>query len=179
MNELSLREAVHDSELLDGNILRQRQSYYLDFDIDGRPLRDWIDNTDDVITSLNRPWLSTLEQSIAELTGRCPDPDLPPGRLAVLRCAECGDIGCGAVTARLDLTEDAVTWSDFAWETDIEDDEHLPACPGVSFVFDRNSYVTTIESARHLVGSFPYEPLAHHGRSFLWPWQWGWRLPKR
>lgn len=175
---VELREAVHDRELVDGNILRRPQSYYLDFDIDGRPLRDWIDQDDDLITALYRPWLPSVEQSIAELTGRCPDPDLPPGRIAVSRCAACGDIECGGLTARLALTEDTVTWSDFSWESDPEDDELLPAFLEVTFVFERSAYEETIEQARRLVGSFPYDPLAHHGRRFLWPWQWGWRLPK-
>lgn len=174
---LSLHDYMHDSELIDGNIVRQRQSHYLDFHVDGRPLRDWFDHTHDVITTLNRPWLNTLDDGIGELTGRQPDPCLPTGRIALLRCAGCGDVGCGAITARLTITPQTVTWSDFAWEND-DDGETAPQRSGLVFVFDHDAYMTTIESSRSSVAAFPYDPLAHHGRDFRWPWQWGWRLPK-
>ncbi|WP_168581573.1 hypothetical protein [Gephyromycinifex aptenodytis] len=177
MNVLSLHHAVYESELIDGKIVRQHQSHYLDFHVDGRPLRDWFDHPDSVITALNRPWLHMLDEGIAELTGRRPDPRLPAGRIPLLRCADCGDLGCGAITARLDITAQALTWSDFAWEND--DDEPVPQHPGLDFVFDLDAYLRTIESCRARVAAFPYDPLAHHGRDFLWPWQWGWRLPRR
>lgn len=69
MNVLSLHHAVHESELPDGDPVRQSRSHHLDFHVDGRPLRDWFGDTHDVITALNRPWLDTLDEGIAELTG--------------------------------------------------------------------------------------------------------------
>ena len=41
------------------------------------------------------------------LLGRLPA-DLPPGRVAVFVCPECADLGCGAVTVRLELQDDVV-----------------------------------------------------------------------
>lgn len=177
MNVLGLRDAAWDGELIDGNVVRHRTSCYLDFDIDERPLRAWFDDTTHVITALNRPWLGTLDESIAELTGRRPDPSLPAGRIAILRCAHCGDIGCGALTCQLDVTEDTVAWSRFAWENGY-DNTPLPQRSGPTFMFDRQAYMSTLDAARTHVAAFPYDSLAHRGRNFLWPWQWGWRLPK-
>jgi hypothetical protein len=30
-----------------------------------------------------------------------------------------------------------------------------------------------------LLQAMPYDELAHRGKRFLWPWEWGWRLPPR
>ena len=36
------------------------------------------------------------------------------------------------------------------------------------------------DSVDRLLGrlGMPYDELEHQGRRFLWPWQWGWRMPK-
>jgi len=34
-------------------------------------------------------------------------------------------------------------------------------------------------SAPERLSGMPYDELAHRGRGFLWPWQWGWRLPPK
>jgi len=178
MNVLSLHDAVHVSEGVDDDMVDAHPSHYLDFHVDGRPLRNRFDHTHDVITTLNRPWLDTLDEGIAELTGRRPDPALPAGRIALWRCAQCGDLGCAAITARLTVTPQTVTWSDFAWENDY-DDRPTPLHPGLAFVFDSDAYLTTIDSSRSRVAALPYDPPPTYGRTFRWPWQWGWRLPPR
>lgn len=90
----------------------------------------------------------------------------------------CGDLGCGAITVRLTITPQPVTWTDFAWENDY-DDKPVPQRSGLTFVFDHDAYLTTVKSSRLRVAAFPYDRLAHHGRDVLWPWQWGWQLPRR
>ncbi|HEX8916174.1 MAG TPA: hypothetical protein VF796_27745 [Humisphaera sp.] len=42
--------------------------------------------------------------------------DVPPDRVMLFVCSECGDIGCGAVTAAVTLEADAYVWSDFRQE---------------------------------------------------------------
>jgi len=44
--------------------------------------------------------------------------------------------------------------------------------------FDRALYQNAFADAFERLASFPYDDMAHRGRRFLWPWQWGWRLPR-
>ncbi|GLW30297.1 hypothetical protein [Actinoplanes regularis] len=103
---------------------------------------------------------------------------LAPGRVALLVCPQCPDLGCGQLTTALDLGTTEVTWSDFRWEngfTEPSPVEHLTA----PITFDRAGYEAVFADACERVAEFPYDELAHHGRRFRWPWQWGWRLPGR
>ena len=52
--------------------------------------------------------------------------------------------------------------------------EHLPE----RLTFDRSGYEAVFADAYEQVAAFAYDELAHHGRRFLWPWQWGWRVPR-
>ena len=45
-------------------------------------------------------------------------PDLPPNRVALLVCPECGDLACGALTVAIDRESGSIAWSDFRWEVD-------------------------------------------------------------
>lgn len=53
--------------------------------------------------------------------------------------------------------------------------EHLNA----PISFGRAGYEAAFADAHERVADFPYDELAHHGRRFLWPWQWDWKLPDR
>ena len=61
------------------------------------------------------------------------------GRTALLVCSECADLGCGAVLARIDVTDRAVVWSDFVFANDYEpaDTEPIPVDP---LTFDKAQY---------------------------------------
>jgi hypothetical protein len=37
-------------------------------------------------------------------------------------CPECGDLGCGALTAKVGRDGDYIVWSDFAFETGLDVD---------------------------------------------------------
>jgi hypothetical protein len=38
-------------------------------------------------------------------------------------CAECGDLGCGAVTAAVEVGDDKVVWRDFGYQNNYEPKE--------------------------------------------------------
>jgi hypothetical protein len=59
----------------------------------------------------------------------------PEGRIPLLFCS-CGDPGEGAITVRLSITEDTVTWDHWAWEHDSFPTEWLPHLPAYHFPFD-------------------------------------------
>lgn len=174
---LALQPAVLRREFVDGNITRFPESHYLDFVVDGRSLRDLLPGAEDMVTALNRPWLPSVPNAIKELLGRRPAEGLAEGRTSLLVCGICGDLACSAVMVSLHVCADTVIWSEFAWENGYEPSRRIDGTPD-SFAFDRQQYVAAFDGAYQRTAEFPYDELAHHGRKSLWPWQWGWRLPK-
>ena len=67
--------------------------------------------------------------------------ELESGRVAVLVCEMCGDVGCWGFTVRILREGDLVRWTDWVYEDGYEPPEDLdwPTRPG-DFVFDRRSY---------------------------------------
>jgi hypothetical protein len=84
--------------------------------------------------------LSVERQTLQQLLGLAPS-GLSSGRVAVLVCEECGDIGCGALAARIDRRASVVTWTDWAYENGYEPASDLswPTDPE-SFEFDLKAY---------------------------------------
>lgn len=81
------------------------------------------------------------------------------------------------MTARLQLESDVIIWTEFAWEKRLRRTGSGRERPGqVSFraveLLGRTGRRYDREAA------FPYDELAHRGRKFLPPRQWGWRLPR-
>ena len=48
-------------------------------------------------------------------------PDSESGRVLLYICPECGDIGCGAYSVRIEKTDAGYTWGDFAYENGYEE----------------------------------------------------------
>jgi hypothetical protein len=81
-------------------------------------------------------------------------PETRQGRLELLLCRDCGEIGCWPMLARIEVAEDRVTWTDFqqphragrgksaAWD-------YSSFGP---FVFDRAHYEEALRSASELRG---------------------------
>ena len=66
-------------------------------------------------------------------------------RVSLYVCPECGDLACGAITARMSRSDGVVYWSDFAYENG--DDSETKLLKIGPFAFDWTSYVTEIERA--------------------------------
>lgn len=108
-----------------------------DFVVDGWPLSAAVSG--DVVGALGWGDAAWERSVVDRLLGRTP-PDVMPNRVALYVCPECGDLGCGAVTAALAHEDDRVVWRDFRWERDWEgapDDRALPFGP---FRFARETY---------------------------------------
>ena len=85
--------------------------------IDGRSLRSVVRTLGPgLVTELNRPWLPSVPDAVNRLLGRRPSEDLAAGRVALLVCGSCGDLGCGQLTAALGVRDAHVSWSDPLWE---------------------------------------------------------------
>ena len=71
------------------------------------------------------------------------------GRTALYTCAECGDLGCGGVTAVVEVGERQVVWREFGYQNDYEpfDPDEVFAAVG-PFVFGRREYSAVLEGFR-------------------------------
>jgi hypothetical protein len=49
------------------------------------------------------------------------EPDFLPNRYALYVCPECGDLGCGALSAVVERDGEFVVWRDFAWANNYEE----------------------------------------------------------
>ncbi len=93
---------------------------YFDFIVSGNSLKTILNiETADFITLfcwdiINREYKNHI-LNVFRLKEKSP---LESGRVMIYVCAECGDIGCGAITASLKDFGDRIIWSDFGYETD-------------------------------------------------------------
>jgi len=173
---LRLEPAVTVRTWEDGRYQRTLEHHFLDFLVDGRSLRD-VAHEPDMVTLLSRPWLEDVPTEIGRLLGRRETDGLSPGRAALLVCRVDGDIGCGALTARVQLAEAHISWTNWLWETDLGG---LPVESGPGDVlFDRTAYEAELAAAFAVVPAMSYDEVAHRGKRFLWPCEWGWRMPPR
>ena len=104
----------------------------------------WVDNATAAPESHQ-----SARRLLAQLAG-----DAPHGRVSVYGCAECGDLGCGAVTVALTVGEDTVTWAEWGYQTNYEDEVHdVDDIPGLrDYVFDRRDYERVITAAMARIG---------------------------
>jgi len=74
--------------------------------------------------------------------------ELDSGRVPVLVCEECGDIGCGALAVRVVREGEHIRWTDWAYENGYETAQEITWSkrPG-DFVFDRKTYESEIRKA--------------------------------
>jgi hypothetical protein len=135
--------ALHRPGSQNGNVsITDRWSW--DFVIDGQSLNDRI--SDDVMGVLgggNAAWEACV---VDKLLLRGP-PDIPPDRVALYICPECGDLDCGAVTASIAIDGEKITWRDFAWERGYDDvvsrDKFISLGP---FHFEAASYARALQA---------------------------------
>jgi hypothetical protein len=64
------------------------------------------------------------------------DPDTKRGGVLLYICPECGDIGCGAYSARIAKTNSGYTWEDFAYENGYEEPRPLEGVGPFHFALD-------------------------------------------
>lgn len=118
--------------------LGRTERRFLDFVIDGVPLSSRLPV--DCISPFG--WLDAREQeaSMDRLLGKSP-PDMPNGRNTLYVCAECADIGCGAVTLLIEIEPGHIIWKDFGFENNYEDVVHALDFQDIGpFTFDASQY---------------------------------------
>lgn len=176
VNVLRLEPVLTKRSWEDGRYQRTLAHYFLDFTIDGRSLRELVDEPA-LVTPLSRPWLEEVPAAVERLLGRRETEGLAAGRVGLLLCGLDGDIACGAVTVRVQVSDGHVGWTDWLWESD-QDALPVERQPG-PLLFDRKAYEAQLSAAFGMVQEMPFDELSHRGKRFLWPWEWGWRMPGR
>lgn len=121
---------------------------YLDFVVDGTSLYERL-RVGDHVTPLGCWPVETEREHIQQLLSAS-------GRVPLSLCAECGDLGCGAITALVERTPDGFVWRDFAFEnnydTTMTDTESY--CAVGPYVFSKAEYWRVLnERAASLSGS--------------------------
>ena len=120
---------------------------YRDVLVDGRLLRHLLVGPRDTYPNHISPigWGPDDVQraTIARLLLEAPA-DFPNERRALLVCAECGDLGCGAYSALICRDGDVITWSDFGFENALGDDPVDRSCGNASPTYPSPGQSTSV-----------------------------------
>ena len=85
--------------------------------------------------------------------------DLPGGRVSLLVCHVCGDLGCRAVGATVERRWDLVSWRDLGEDDPLEGTVHTRGFEGVGpFHFEETAYRGVLEQLRREVLEAPFVP---------------------
>lgn len=134
MKTLELRAAVRQVSL------NKTERNYLDFIVSGQPLKTLLNlEKSDLITPFGWGDNKEYTKQILRIFRLQEKSNLQSGRIMLYVCPECGDIGCGAITALIQDLGDRIIWKDFGYETDSgEVMEKYSDIPQVEF--ERQSY---------------------------------------
>lgn len=141
--------AVHDDYSRDD----RHQIEFLDFFVDGRPLRELLRVPDEMAqpeqetTALRDDWpqaaLEQLDRLLSSMSA-----DFSDGRLSLLMCPVCGDQACGSLTMELTQTSDTVSWKRFGWQQSFTNEAQLWLFEDQTFTFDRAEYEHLLQDLR-------------------------------
>jgi hypothetical protein len=104
-----------------GIVSYKTERHHLDFLIDGVSLYEASNaGARDLIGLLGWAPVERDQICIQRLLLKVPT-DLWDARQSIFPCAECGDIGCGAITADVSRTDEKYIWSNFAFENNSDE----------------------------------------------------------
>jgi len=145
MHTLTLGQGHRKGETFkDGSTKADRK--YIDFIVSGQSLGELFGIAEsDLIGTFG--WIDNKEyerRQIDEFLGK-EKPESETGRTSYYVCPECGDIECGAITAKIEVTDTSVIWKDFGYENNsaepnLEDYKQIGP-----FTFDKTEYFNTLK----------------------------------
>ena len=114
---------------------------FYEFDISKQPLSTILQVDLKQLTGIFTPEGSDSGYFVAQLArflGK-----LPAERILLYVCADCGDVGCGALSAQISFTENSVVWSEFAY---VNASETIEKYPNIGpFEFEKASYMNAFD----------------------------------
>jgi hypothetical protein len=152
MDTLSHRWDLRKGEIVK-NQIRKHERKYVDFIVSGRPLSEVFKTKENDMISMFGWGINTdyEKRTIKEFIKQ-ESSELETGRTVIYGCSECGDIGCGAITAEIIDLGDKIIWKEFGYENnysvfDLDDYKHI-----LPFLFDKKEYLEEFEKiARELL----------------------------
>lgn len=141
----------YQREITDSESVKKNRTY-IDFIISGQKLGQLFNISKfDLIGTFG--WSENKEfenMKIKEFKG-IEKPELDTERSCFYVCPECGDIGCGAITAKIEIAENYVIWKEFGYENDYSDPDLKEFLDIGPFVFNKKEYFDTMESLKEIV----------------------------
>ena len=124
------------------------ERHFLDFVIDGQSLWAVVGKPHDMVSVLCAEYVLDQTMKAVNRLLLVEKADLPNDRRSIFICSECGDLGCGAITAMIVREGSSITWKDFGYENTYEEkfwlDDYRPVGP---FTFHAISYERTLLEA--------------------------------
>jgi hypothetical protein len=157
VNSLALAARLRPGGAVSGDGQRSDR-HFLEFVVDGEPLGRLLgsflglrDATDEYLSVLVTDWPTGIAlDDLDHLLGITTSPELD-GRTALYVCADCGDLGCGAVTAVVEVEDEKVVWRDIGDQNNYEPFDDNAVFTGAGpFVFDHANYTAALEQFRAL-----------------------------
>jgi hypothetical protein len=150
MNTLTLEQGNRKGEnITNGTSKTERK--YIDFIISGLSLGQSLGLPKlDLIGTFG--WSQNKEyenQQIDEFLGS-KKPELRTGRTPFYICPECGDISCGAITAKIEVSDKWVIWKDFGFENDYSEPDFSDYKAIGPFIFDKDEYFKIIGQLKQI-----------------------------
>jgi hypothetical protein len=144
---ISFVPAVRPGEKYEDGSYKSRRRF-LDVVVDGTSLWERLGKRHDMVSVLCVDFgVHENAKAVNRLLLKS-EADLPNDRRSLFICAECGDLGCGAVTVSTTRVGETVVWSDFGYQNDYEPeisrDDYEDVGP---FEFDRDQYESALLDA--------------------------------
>lgn len=123
----------------------QQSRKFLDFFINGKSLLGLLSPESKLISPFGWAENKAYERETLKQFRVQKPSDLESGRIMLYVCAECGDIGCGAVTFSIKDMGDRIQWSDFGSEGG---DEVIELIDFPALIFERQQYFKAFQAVR-------------------------------
>jgi hypothetical protein len=128
------------------------ERHFLDFVVDGQSLWRALGERHDMVSILCAEYSAAETAKAIERLRLNEKADLPNGRCSFFVCSECGDLGCGAITALVERQGETIEWKAFGYENTYEDNTSLDSYRTVGpFTFDATAYERALVQAMDLL----------------------------
>jgi hypothetical protein len=142
MNTLQLLPKVR------GGISGKSKVLHYDFLIDGSSLLSILGQEDaDPVSPFDKVYIPSYAQKTERVFLLLESADLKSDPVLFYVCPECGGIGCGAITGRIEEQGGVIVWSDFAFETVTGIEESFNSLG--PFRFEKTVYMVTIAALKN------------------------------
>ena len=157
MNILSSQWATRNGKSSDGKII-QHERNYIDFLVDSQCVKTILGYADnDLITLLGWFKYSADDELMIEEFLKQNISNLKSGRTVIYGCPECGDLGCGAITAEIVEMDNKIIWKNFAYENEDESYDVEKLKKTTPFEFDKQQYISEFAKISKEINKTPRE----------------------